>query len=396
MEKAKPIWLSEMPDSEFEGRLKKIRSLMKKDNLEAILIYSYPRQFPASKTGFIRYTSNWDGGKVYAPSLVIIQAEHDPTLIISNPNFLHIAKETSWIQDVRSKSEFEFPNEVQKILSAGTPKVGLIGFEDIPYLSYENLRRVMPKTEVVDATKILEDLRMVKSPREMDAMRKAIHLADLSFETFVDEAKDGRWEYQATAKMEYAVKSEGAQEIWISIASGPYVGLQPPNPMRRKLKRGDSIVVTPIVCYKGYWSQTVRTGAINRPSKEEEDLFNLISATQDAAIKSMKPGVLFSDIYKAATDIIDNSKYAKYKRIHFRFGHGIGLDYTERPIISPYSLYGETSDLATKIKTGMTLAIHANLHIPELHIGASIGDTVLVTDKGVELPSKFERSLFVA
>jgi hypothetical protein len=44
----------------------------------------------------------------------------------------------------------------------------------------------------------------------------------------------------------------------------------------------------------------------------------------------------------------------------------------------------------------LTMAIHVNLHVPELRLGASVGDTVFVTDRGVELPSRFERGLFMA
>jgi Xaa-Pro dipeptidase len=392
MEKENLIWASEIPKNEFEDRLKKIKTSMKRDDIDAILIYSYPRQFPASRAGFIRYVSNWDGENVYAPSLAVVQAEQEPVLMISNPNFLHIVKDVSWIQDVRSGKEPDFPEEISKILPSDTGKVGLVGLEEVPYRSYEALRRVLPKTQFIDATSILENLRMIKSPREMDAIRKTVRLADLSLEAFVDAAKEDVWEYEATAKLEYAVKSRGAQDCRVSIASGPVAGLQPPNPMARKFRKRDSIVVTPIPCYKGYWCQTVRTGTIGRPSKEQQDIFDIITEAQNTAVKSIKQGTHFSDAYKAAADIIEKSKYVKYKHVHFRFGHGIGLDYTERPVI----FFDSPQDLAMEVKVGMTIVIHVNLHIPELRIGASVGDTVLVTDRGVELPSKFERGLFIA
>lgn len=388
----KPFWVSEIPESEFDQRLKKIRISMKENKFDAILVYSYPRKFPASRSGFIRYVSNWAGENVYAPSLAILQAERDPTLILSSPNYISLVKEISWIQDIRVKSHTEFPEEVRRILPADRGKLGLIGVEDIPHRSYEALQKTFPEAKIEDATYVLEESRMVKSPREIDAIRKSTSLADLAFEAFVDTAKEGVWEYQALANMECAVRSKGAEECWMSIGAGPNVGLHPASPTERKLRKGDQIVVTMIPNYRSYWSQIVRTGAIGKTFKEQENMFNLVLEAQDAAIKAMKPGVLFSDVYKAGADIIENSKYEKYRHLHARFGHGIGLDYTERPVI----LFHSNQDLTTEVKTGMTIAMHMNMHVPELRIGASIGDMILVTKEGAELLSKFERGLFTA
>jgi hypothetical protein len=88
--------------------------------------------------------SNWDSENVYAPSLVVIQSEQDPVLMINNRNFLHIVKDVSWIQDVRLGKEPDFLGEISKILPSCSGKVGLVGLDDFPYESYQALQRVLP------------------------------------------------------------------------------------------------------------------------------------------------------------------------------------------------------------------------------------------------------------
>jgi Xaa-Pro dipeptidase len=379
-----------MSKEEFEGRLRRIRNSMKEQGFDALLVYSRPQEW-FYPHGHIRYISNYPIG--WGPALIILTGKSSPTLLISaSPDVasfeLRKAKEVSWIQDIRVKEEKQFADEAKIILgdrdfSKGA--IGAAGMYEMPARIYEDLKKRFLDYGLRDATNIMADLRMVKSPQEIELVRESASLGDLAFETLIEIAKPGMWEYEVTASIEHALKSKGAEKVTFSFESGPYTigGLRIP-PTRRRLKNEDLIIMAVQVCYKGYWTQTIRTCVIGRPSQKQERVFNTVCEATDAAMKAMKPGAKISEISIASEHVLTQAGYGK--NVIGRLGHGLGLDYSEKPKTDV------PEDKTVRLKAGNVMVIHSIVQVPR-YAGAGIGDMLLITDSGAEKLTMTERGL---
>src|SRR6201999_2250378 len=116
-------------------------------------------------------------------------------------------------------------------------------------------------------------IRRVKTAEEMAHIRKAAELADRGYEFFADVARPGMKEYELVAEVEGFLKSHGAEDNFMLIASGgtEVVGMKPPT--ARELQRGDSVITELTPCVNGYYAQICRTVILGEPSKGQLESF---------------------------------------------------------------------------------------------------------------------------
>jgi len=238
------------------------------------------------------------------------------------------------------------------------------------------------------ATADLEELRRVKTPEEIECLRAAAALADRGYQYFADSIKVGMHEFELVAEVEGFLKSNGAEDNFMLIASGgtEVVGMKPPT--ERELKRGDSVITELTPCVNGYYAQICRTAVLGEPSKAQLDSFAIFKEAQQAARDLIKPGVRASDVARAQNDVFRKYGYgdytgAKYTRVR---GHCLGLFPDETPHI--------LEDVDYVLKENMVVIAHPNTYLP-LAGYMVFGDSALVTASGNELLNKAERKLFV-
>ena len=367
---------------------------MQRRDLSALLIYTFPRKFP-STSGYVRYVSNWSGVKERAPSLVILPAKEHPELVINSEGYLPLAKDASWIEGIRVRKS-GFANEAKDALNRFGIKngsLGAVGFDEMTMDEYGGFQEALAQYRIVRAEDIIDQVRLVKSPREIDLIRKAAGVCDEAFQHFKEAAKPGVREFEAVADMEYAAARRGAEESGCGVGSGPYAGYQQGTPRARRYRGGDVVVVSSVFRFRGYWAQLVRTGSIDKPSSEAQELLTLVSDAQKEGVRALKPGATVANVYESTTRVVNASKYENRNHTHiFRLGHGMGLSYSEQPEIRSQAV---TPDYDIKIQPGMVIELHPSLLLPDLAIGALAGDLCLVTDSGAELLTKSDKGFFV-
>jgi Xaa-Pro aminopeptidase len=382
-------WDSGLGEGEFEARIGKIRHGMSTRNLDALIIYTFARKFP-STSGYVRYVSNWSGVKERAPSLVILPAKEHPELVISSEGYLPLAKDASWIERIRvRKSGFaiEAKNALSR-LGIKNGSLGTAGFDEMTMDEYRSFQETLAQYRIAKAEDVIDEVRVVKSPKEIDLMRE-----DEAFQRFKGAAKPGVREFEAVAEMEHVAARRGAEESGCGVGSGPYAGYQQGTPRARRYKVRDVVVASSVFRFRGYWAQLVRTGSIGESSSEAEELLSLVSDAQREGIRALKPGATVMNVCESMTCVIDASKYEKQNHTHiFRLGHGMGLDYSEKPVLRPHTV---TPDYDIKIRPGMVIELHPSLLLPDLTTGALLGDLCLVTDSGAELLTKSDNGFFV-
>jgi Xaa-Pro dipeptidase len=237
------------------------------------------------------------------------------------------------------------------------------------------------------ATYLVEELRRVKTADELVRIRQAAELSDRGYQHFAQVAEIGMTEYELVAETEAFLKSNGAEDNFMLIASGgtEVVGMKPPT--ERRLQLGDSVTTELTPQIDGYWAQICRTLVIGEPSAKQLEAFAIFAEARQAAEDLLKPGVNIADVARVQNDVFRKFGYGeytgpKYTRVR---GHNLGL----HPDENPYVL----EDVNYILKEGMVVIAHPNTYLP-LSGYMVFGDTLLVTAKGCESLNTTERKLF--
>ncbi|MGB3524004.1 MAG: Xaa-Pro peptidase family protein, partial [Mycobacterium sp.] len=204
--------------------------------------------------------------------------------------------------------------------------------DSMPALHLLPLVDVLGTTPVL-ATGVLRDLRMIKDPSEIDALRKAGAAIDRVHARVPEFLIPGRTEADVAADIAEAIVAEGHSEVaFIIVGSGPH-GADPHHECSERVLQAGDIVVVDIggPVEPGYNSDSTRTYSLGEPNPEVAQHYSVLQKAQRAAVASVRPGVTAQQVDAAARDVLAEAGLAEYF-VH-RTGHGIGLSVHEEPYI---------------------------------------------------------------
>lgn len=247
--------------------------------------------------------------------------------------------------------------------------------------------RIDPTMGVRGVERDLIAIRAIKSPEEIDAMRRAIAVSERALERLLPEIKAGVTEREIASRLSVLLKEEGGQGESFSPAVQFGANSALPHGLvgDRQLERGQLIIIDFGAVVDGYPADITRTFCLGEASAEIQRMFNTVLSANIAAKAAVRPGVPMGDVDKAARDLIAAAGYGAYF-IH-RTGHGLGLDIHE-PI--PQIAAGVTDVL----QPGMTFTIEPGIYLPGVG-GVRIEDNVVCTEDGVEVLTQFPRELVI-
>lgn len=246
--------------------------------------------------------------------------------------------------------------------------------DSMPALHLLPLADVLGTTPVL-ATGVLRDLRMVKDPSEIDALRRAGAAIDRVHARVPEFLVPGRTEADVAADIAEVIVAEGHSDVaFIIVGSGPN-GADPHHECSdRVLQAGDIVVVDiggPVE--PGYNSDSTRTYSLGEPDSVVAQRYSALQEAQRIAVAAIRPGVTAQQVDAAARDVLAQAGLADYF-VH-RTGHGIGLSVHEEP----YIVAGNDDELAV----GMAFSVEPGIYFPG-QWGARIEDIVIVTADGAE------------
>jgi Xaa-Pro aminopeptidase len=228
-------------------------------------------------------------------------------------------------------------------------------------------------------------LRLVKDEDEIARLRKAIDITAEAEREAMKTARPGMWEYEIEALIEYTFRRRGAERLGLPSIVGTGINSTTLHydKSRRQTEAGD-LVVMDIGAEYGYYSADVtRTIPISgRFTPRQRALYDLVLATQQAAIDSVKPGMTIGRL---------NSISRAYMREHS--GDLCGGESCDRYFIHGLSHWlgmdvHDVGDYSAKLAPGMVLTVEPGIYIPAEQLGIRIEDDVLVTANGYDLLSK--------
>ncbi|MDX3077149.1 Xaa-Pro peptidase family protein [Streptomyces sp. MI02-7b] len=248
------------------------------------------------------------------------------------------------------------------------------------------LRAALPDAEQSLAGEVLRELRMRKTPAEIDALRRAAAAIDRVHRRIGEWVTAGRTEREAARDIAEAVLEAGHTTVdFVIVASGPN-GASPHHEVSdRVIRTGDPVVVDiGGTTQEGYCSDSTRTYSVGEPPAEFREMYEVLLSAQHAQTLAVRPGVTAEQLDAVGRDIIAAAGYGEHF-IH-RTGHGIGLETHEEP----YIVAGSTRPL----EPGMAFSIEPGIYLPG-RFGARIEDIAVCTADGGERLNQTARELVV-
>lgn len=374
------------PMQEYERRIKELRNRMAKRGLDAMLVTT-----PEN----ICYLTGFESVGHYYFNSVVVPMKGEPFM---TPRLLEDSGVTyyTWIEESRPYKDDEDPMDIlYKAIGEFELLDQKIGFEKECWFftaaQQERFFANAPASNFSDHSGIVEAGRVIKSPLEVEMMRKAARATEAGMRAGIDATQVGATENDIAAEIHYAMIKAGSEWPSISpfVASGPRGAIGHATWAGRTIEKNEFVFIEIAAALKRYHApmmRTVYTGALNPELKAGQEV---VLEAFNAAVEMIKPGVKAEDVDAKAREIIAKSDFGAEQASRTAYSVGIGMppDWGEGQILSMQP--GSKRPL----EENMTFHLLPWVQIPGRG-GIGITETIHVTEDGCELLTNFERKLF--
>jgi Xaa-Pro aminopeptidase len=289
-------------------------------------------------------------------------------------------------EEVGDEWEREIGQDLTELAVQRLP-TGRLGFDDaqMPVKAHAQLAELLPgEVQLVAAGGLIEDLRAIKDPGELDKLRAAARLADAALTEVVGRGLAGRTERDVAIDLEFTMRRLGAARASFEpiVAAGAHGSLPHATPRDVEIPRDTLVVIDWGAELDGYASDCTRTFATGELDPRDRAVYDVVLAAQEAALAAVRPGPTGREVDAVARDIIGAAGHAE----HFGhgLGHGVGLEVHEGPRLSQR---GETA-----LRPGMVVTVEPGVYVPGA-VGVRIEDLVVVTEEGHEVLNGLPKAL---
>lgn len=379
------------PISEYKKRMDNLIAIMQRDGINAVIFTGDNNTFYF--TGFQSIV--WDS-KVSTPGVVVVTDDGSISLSTTKGG-VETAKVTSCVEDIRFTGDGGYPALDESVTSLLREKglinkrIGLeLGYGHKLHLNYANqqaLFRQLRDAEIVDFSDQLWEMRGIKSPLELERLRIASKINSRAIEKCFREIRPGMTEDELFRRITAEYYLTGAERaLPLGLRAGVERYSQGNCPAsERPIGRNEMILVDGGPAYKGYYSDIIRQAMIGRPTDYQLSLFNTAREAAYVGIAAIKPGVTMRSICETVFSFIQGTKYAHLHPTLRGYGHSIGLNVHEAPMLACED---------TVIAPGMVLAIEPEIF--EAGMGSmGVEENVIVTETGCEIISDTDSNLMI-
>jgi Xaa-Pro aminopeptidase len=351
-------------------RLRKLRTSIAKKGLDALLL---------SQAENLRYLSGFTGSSGW----LLISGQN--AILATDFRYMEQAKgELPGFEIIRTKGELH--EWLPALISDwGGHK---LGFEAnfISYEGYHKLNEAMKtkqiNLELIPTTGIVEQLRSIKEPEELEYIIKAAALVDIAFERAKTIIRPAITEKEAAWEIEKFLRQEGSEGIpfEIIVASGPNSALPHARPTEKTIRSGEPVLIDMGARISGYCSDFSRTLFLGKADKTFREIYNIVLKAQATAMKGIESKMTASQADRLARSVVEQDGYGD--AFGHGLGHGVGLATHELPAIGPSS-----SDL---LADGMVFTIEPGIYLAGQG-GVRIEDMVVLENGKARVLTKAER-----
>ncbi len=240
--------------------------------------------------------------------------------------------------------------------------------------------------KVKDGQQVMLEAREVKSADEIALLNRAAAMVDGAYQLIDEKLKPGVRENDIVGLVNEFLYRHGSDDVEaINAISGERGNPHPHNFTDRMVRPGDQVFFDILQSFMGYRTCYYRTFNVGRATPSQRDAYKKCREWLDLAIDLIKPGVTTDEVCSVWPKAQDFGFPDELSAFGLQFGHGLGLNLHERPIISRVI----SMDHPTVIKEGMVFALETYCPATDGYSAARIEEEVVVTDKGHTVISLF-------
>ncbi len=395
------MYQREVMKKETEGRVRRFQQVLGQHGVDGALI--------VQRTDLYYLSGTDQDAHLWVPV-------SGPPLLIVRKSVERARQDAVTERIVSFTSLSQLPAYIRKH-SGGLP--GRMGLEMdvLPVKFYLGYQRQFPKTEMTDISELIRQVRMIKSPYEIECMVRAAKMADRMFGKIPEFLAEAKRDIDLTLMVEAFYRSQGHPGIVPvrafnrdpsfgqimsgrraaipSNSAGPHggEGLGPffsRGASLRRISKRSPILVDYAANVDGYIADQTRIFSMGPLKRKLLQAHDVTLKVQEAMVREGKPGVRAGDLYDLGLRIVETSGGAKgfmgYPDPVPFVGHGLGLELNELPLIG--------RGVETVLAPGMTFALEPKFVIPGEGI-VGIENTFLVTEKGLKKLNRFPDDILI-
>ena len=322
------------------------------------------------------------------PVVLLFARDQDPAIVLPELELQKVASLPYKLQVFAyPENPAEWDHAFRKAVQALDLDGRRIGVEprQLRLLEFRHVKAGAPEADYPDASDVLAALRLRKDQAEIEAMRRAVKIAQDALEGTIPLIKIGMTEKELSAELVVQLLKHGSEpEMPFApiVSAGPNGANPHASPSDRTLQAGDLLVVDWGATYDGYISDLTRTFAVGEVDEEYKKIHKIVQEANAAGRAAAKPGVPCANVDQAARDVIEKAGYGKY--FTHRTGHGIGMEGHEEPYMR-----GDNMQL---LEPGMAFTVEPGIYLPNRN-GVRIEDNVVITETGADVLSDMPREI---
>lgn len=386
---------TEISWSEYNRRLERMREYMADYHLEGLCIFGANRTF---------YLSGFHHVATERPVVLVVPLRGELALLVPHLEEENTPVRNPNIKEIKVYREYPGLKHPMVFLAELLQDKGLadksLGVDSMGWgggWGYRSptLVEVVPQAKLTNIKEVIDTLRMIKSPEEIELIRLSAHFGNVAHATLQDKVKVGLSEleiaHQAAAEaVAYMVKAmpadwepkSGAGGVYVNFTSGPKTAFNHRQTGGRKIQAGDVLATDVGAEVGGYLSELERMLIVGPPTDRHKKYFDLEIQLQDIAFAALRPGNRCCDVEEAVNRFLEAHDLYSMTRTHI--GHGLGFEAHEAPFLD----LGDE----TLLQPGMVLTVEPCLFVPSF-AGFRNSDTVLITEDGLEMITYYPRDL---
>lgn len=351
----------------ISNRLQNLRQKLAEKELDAIFISQPENRY---------YLSGFDGSAGF--------------LLITSQDAI-LATDFRYIEQVKRQSPdykiFQITNDMVNWLPELIAELNLqkLGFESrhTTFAMYRQLSDIFDKRQsplkLIPLDGLVESLRAIKEPEEIELISKAAEISDNAFEYIEDLIHAGMREKEVAWEIEKFMRENGSQTVPfdIIVASGPNSTLPHAKPSQRTIQAGEPILFDIGARVDGYSSDLSRTICLGTPDETFKKVYDIVRGAQLTALAIIKEGMTGEQADSLARTVIAEAGYGE--AFGHALGHGVGLAPHESPRLGPGS--------AELLASGMVFTVEPGVYLPGWG-GIRIEDLVVIDNGQVRVISK--------
>jgi Xaa-Pro aminopeptidase len=262
--------------------------------------------------------------------------------------------------------------------------------------TWKQIREAFPQAQLVDATEILAEVRYVKSPEEIQALKKSMEIIEVAYQAEIDAARPGAKDWEVWAETQCALMRNGSEmPVHCNWVSGKNPKRTLTRPSMRFLERGDLIINEVEASWIGYRSQGVQPVFVGVADPVHRELIKVQRELFNRVMENLKPGVTVKELAELTASLAQQvapqvGPAAGATAQLTMHGRGAGDD---GPIIT--STARSPRQLSVALRENMVFIFKPSAKSSDGSI-CTWGDTVVITSKGGQRLGKRSHDLAVS